>query len=87
MQINLDEIFKYKIGAMLAHRAMLTGGKEDAFCAKMFVVGRLLEECPGGIQKFYLVRIVGVELSRSGLTESFVRVHEVELVEIPEHVK
>lgn len=43
---------------------------------KLFVVFRLLDECPGGVQRYYGCRIVHDDVS---LSENVIRLNEIEL--------
>lgn len=80
MEIN----FKFNIGDILTHKAMRAKAINDkAFKSepqKLFVVGRHMDECPGGIQLHYVVRPVSDDGFRSqGFAEKTYILNEVEV--------
>lgn len=85
--------WKWKIGDELTHKAFrpMPGKTERRQREHYLVLGRMAEECPGGVQKFYRVRTIvsnGYEGSGTcnfdkggiGLT----MFHEEELAPMPE---
>ncbi len=77
--MNLDEFFKFKVGAVVRH-VVCAQVPYDRYSPEQYrfvVTGRTLEECSGGIQRHYTARSVG----RSGGTGvNLVHLHELELV-------
>ena len=76
--------FKFNIGDIVTHKATLE--ERDGSPPKMFIIGRLFEECEGGIQKAYLVRMFKKDtiLQRTAaLTNDPVRLFEIELAPYP----
>ena len=67
--------FKFNIGDVVRHAA--TGGRECFDERRMFVIGRHVEECPGGVQRKYTVR--GISTNGAMSVDVFL-VHEIELV-------
>lgn len=80
--------FKFKIGDVVTHKTMAPpymkdGDKLGDPKPQMFtIVGRLMDECPGGVQKHYRVRITdqGRWSGGGGITGNFFQLHEEELV-------
>lgn len=77
MENEVDKFFKFKIGDRVRHIArtseFMEGKVED-----IFIVQRMLEQCPGGIQLHYTCRALGDE----GMATNLIRFNEVELVGI-----
>lgn len=84
--------FKFNIGDVVTHRTMappyLTKPEDgkpklgDAQPQLFLIVGRVFDECPGGVQKHYRVRITTQDRWNAGVgvTREFFQVHEEELV-------
>jgi len=49
---ELDKFFKFKIGDIVRMRLQQA---EERYPRRVFILGRLLQECPGGIQKNYKI--------------------------------
>ena len=95
----LDELFRYRIGGFVTPRFPLHyktydyDGKVVTPRLKrlpMIVVSRILEECPGGVQKHYTLRALHStterifnkqETERIGIGAELIRCNEVELEE------
>ncbi len=87
--------FRWKIGDIAAHRGELEpytmcddgslpswakamGGRNEP--TRVVILGRVADECPGGLQKHYRVRPVSWQ---NGFTRDLFQVHEEELVAYP----
>lgn len=75
--MELDEFFKFKIGEFIKRKSPF---KEK--CDVLYIVGRNLEQCPGGIQHYYNVR----HESLDGVYVKLFMVNEIE-VEAYDHEK
>jgi hypothetical protein len=56
--------FKFEIGQMVRHR---TG--TEKFERPMVIVARVLEQCPGGTQRFYKVAVSRMDTYGTGLMQ------------------
>jgi hypothetical protein len=85
--LNRDFGFKFKIGQTVEHIGSHPIRNKDKKIImfsrkqKLFIVGRLLDECPGGVQRHYDVRAI---LGDSSLATNLVRFNEIELKEFIE---
>ena len=83
---NLDKLFKYKIGDVVALKAqsMIAEIDDKKFqkqrCQLMQIVKRLVVECAGGIQTFYLVRISSPTVGYIQTLRDLWRFTELELI-------
>ena len=70
--------FLYPVGSILTHRALL---QEPAASSpvRLFVVERLFQNCPGGVQRHYRCRAVSAVLSPDRQLGNVVQLHEEEL--------
>lgn len=87
--------FKYNIGDVVTHKTMappylLTAdaGRErfgDAKPQLLTVMGRVFDECPGGVQKHYRCRITSSSRwdGSGGVTRELLTLHEEELISLP----
>lgn len=81
--MNLDAVgFKYKIGDLLVHKGLLPLSTEEKGYRMMerviyVVVGRIAEECPGGVQLHYAVSACK---NPFGAVVSGIRLHEIEVL-------
>lgn len=84
--------FKFKIGQTVFHTAAATWEAEEiaegdrknwprGFFSEQrwFIIERMTQECPGGVQKHYVCR--GVSRS-GGVTKEFFKFNEIELEEV-----
>lgn len=55
--MTFDEM-KFQIGDVLTHAGSIVRGRALPESARFVVIGRMLEECPGGIQQHYRCRVV-----------------------------
>ncbi len=80
MNLDLDKVFKFKLGDTLHHAVPSKMG------TRLFVCERLLQECPGGVQLTYRCRAIR---SFGELADGYVSFIEQELVlaEHPAEVK
>ncbi len=69
---KFDEFFKFKIGETV--QTLTTNEKYEKVI--LFIVGRHIEECPGGHQFYYGCR---VHHDNGGISTSHLRFNEVEL--------
>lgn len=67
--------FLFQIGDTLTHRAMI-GTRGTA--QRLFVVGRLIDESPSGVELYYRVRPIS-GLDESAFTREYFTVLEIEL--------
>ncbi len=77
--------FLYPLGAVLTHRAWLVEPASNK-PQRLFVVERMMVECHGGVQRYYLCRVVEVgrePLQKDNLLIEAVRLTEPELVPLP----
>ena len=80
--------FKFNIGDIVTHKTMappylVASDKLGDPRPQLFMImGRLYDECPGGIQKHYRVRITAFERwgGSAGITDKMFQLHEEELV-------
>lgn len=87
----MDVQFKFNIGDVVTHKSMVPPysptpeGKFGDIKPQMFtVMGRIADECPGGVQKHYRVRATAMgRWSESALTINLIQLHEEELVPLP----
>lgn len=83
---NNDFGFKFKIGEYVRHVGSdLINDTKEIYISrneKFFVVGRVLEECPGGIQRHYDVR----PLVLGSPATKLVRFNEIELMQIQKEI-
>lgn len=78
--------FKFKIGQFVQHVGKLTHAKKGrdfgwaigAAPVRFLVVERVLQECPGGIQRHYTCRAVFAD---GHIKDSLFQMNEVELIE------
>lgn len=85
----LDAVFDFKIGDSVTHVGFAPHYETSQFPGyvgypqRYFVVQRVLEQCPGGVQKHYHCRAVmhdtGSRLGGQVITERIVVLNEVEL--------
>ena len=78
--------FLYRIGDTLAHRAELVAPASRR-PSRLFVVERIQQECPGGVQRSYICRPVRAEFGTANVMAEYVRFNEVELCPLPPPVK
>lgn len=58
-ELDLDEVFEFKIGETIAHRGAVAGvDRPWERCERYTVIERHLNECHGGQQRSYLARAV-----------------------------
>lgn len=87
MSIDLDNVFRYKIGDLCMHASMghiqsvpRDPGWPGDHPPRLMITHRLLEECSGGLQKLYHCRVVGTD---GIFNTSLVSFSEVELLPYP----
>lgn len=84
--------FKYNIGDVVTHKTMAPpylsrrdDGKDVLGSAKpqlLTIMGRVADECPGGVQKHYRCRVTASNRwgESPGITDRLIQLHEEELV-------
>lgn len=84
--------FKFNIGDVVTHKTMappyLAKSEEgksrfgEVQAQLLTIMGRVYDECPGGVQKHYRVRITsqGGWSGQNGITKDMFQFHEEELV-------
>ncbi len=87
--------FKFNIGDVVTHKTMAPPfiekpepGKEKLGDAKpqlFIIMGRVFDECPGGVQKHYRCRVTSQSRwdGGGGVTRELFSMHEEELVPLP----
>ena len=77
--------FKFQIGDVVTHKTMVPPFQtKDGRPQHFTIVGRLYDECPGGIQKHYRCRITSQDWGGTmGITRDLYQLHEEELVALP----
>lgn len=74
----MNSDFQFALGETVYHRSMLTA-RFPAKSVPLFIVERIIQQCPGGVQRHYRCRILDS-------TWGFVEFNEIELIaakEIP----
>lgn len=71
--------FKFQIGDTLRHKGF---GKERFRYARLFVVERDEQECPGGTQRHYACRVIFTNTTANQF--DMIRFNEIELEAIPD---
>ena len=75
--------FKFAIGDIVTHKAMVPPHIDAMFeYQRLCIMGRVADECPGGVQLHYRVRAVTLGFQPS-FTLNLLTLHEEELVPVP----
>lgn len=77
MEDEVDKLFKFKVGGTVKHVASNIRSEKGG-TAVFFIVERLLQQCPGGIQIHYDGRHI---FEDGGVSIRVIRVNEIELEE------
>lgn len=84
---NLDAIgFKFKIGETVYHKLKCECvGREKGRRTPFFIIERLAQECPGGVQKIYRCRMgVAAEIYANAVTVEMGHLYDLNEVEVEE---